>query len=97
LTKELAIFKSNKNHDKSEKIFRNRTVHWLSKQIPAFQKEVYERFSQKIFALCLRYVKETAAAEEVLIIGFMKIFDRIHQFQGKNAFAKNNQIQTFGE
>ncbi|EOZ93619.1 RNA polymerase ECF-type sigma factor [Indibacter alkaliphilus LW1] len=57
------------------------------KQIPAFQKEVYERFSPKMFALCLRYVKETAAAEDVLIIGFMKIFDRIHQFQGKGSFA----------
>ena len=50
---------------------------------PAIQKEVYERYSPKMYALCLRYVKETAAAEDVLIIGFMKVFDRIHQFMSK--------------
>ncbi len=51
------------------------------------QNAVYEKFSQKMFALCLRYVKESAAAEDVLIIGFMKIFDRIHQCKGPESFG----------
>lgn len=51
------------------------------------QHEVYERYASKMFALCLRYVKETAAAEDVLIIGFMKVFDRIHQFKGTGNFG----------
>jgi RNA polymerase sigma factor (sigma-70 family) len=54
---------------------------------PAIQKEVYERYSSKMYALCLRYVKETAAAEDVLIVGFMKVFDRIHQFKGTGNFG----------
>ncbi len=54
---------------------------------PSIQKAVYERFSTKMYALCLRYVKETAAAEDVLIIGFMKVFDRIHQFKGTGNFG----------
>ncbi|HSI77170.1 MAG TPA: sigma-70 family RNA polymerase sigma factor [Lunatimonas sp.] len=54
---------------------------------PASQKEVYERFSTKMYAVCLRYVKETAAAEDVLIVGFMKVFDRIHQFKGTGNFG----------
>ncbi|MCC5937113.1 MAG: sigma-70 family RNA polymerase sigma factor [Lunatimonas sp.] len=54
---------------------------------PAMQKAVYERFSAKMFAVCLRYVKDTAAAEDVLIIGFMKVFDRIHQFKGSGNFG----------
>lgn len=61
--------------------------HACQLNIPAAQKEVYERFSPKMYALCLRYVKETAAAEDVLIVGFMKIYERIHQFQGKGSFA----------
>lgn len=56
-------------------------------KIPSIQKEVYERFSKKMFSLCLRYVKEMAAAEDVLIIGFMKVFDRIHQFKGTGNFG----------
>lgn len=56
-------------------------------QISSIQKEVYERFYPKMFSLCLRYVKEMAAAEDVLIIGFMKVFDRIHQFKGTGNFG----------
>jgi RNA polymerase sigma-70 factor (ECF subfamily) len=40
-----------------------------------------------MYALCLRYVKETAAAEDVLIVGFMKIFDRIQQFKGTGSLG----------
>lgn len=54
---------------------------------PAIQKEVYERYFSKMYRLCLRYVKETAAAEDVMIIGFMKVFDRIHQFKGTGNFG----------
>lgn len=51
------------------------------------QKEVYERFHRGMFSLCLRYVKDTAEAEDILIIGFRKVFERIHQFQAKGSFA----------
>jgi RNA polymerase sigma-70 factor (ECF subfamily) len=40
-----------------------------------------------MYALCLRYVKETAAAEDVLIVGFMKVFDRIHQYKGTGSIG----------
>jgi RNA polymerase sigma factor (sigma-70 family) len=55
--------------------------------ISSIQKEVFERYSPKMYALCLRYVKETAAAEDVMIVGFMKVFERIHQFKGNGSFA----------
>jgi RNA polymerase sigma factor (sigma-70 family) len=58
----------------------------LSKD-PFIQKEVYERYAPKMYPLCLRYVKETAVAEDILIVGFMKVFERIHQFQGKGNFG----------
>ncbi|WP_373524033.1 RNA polymerase sigma factor [Aquiflexum sp.] len=54
---------------------------------PAMQKELYERYSPKMYALCLRYVQETATAEDILIVGFMKVFDRIHQFRGTGNFG----------
>ena len=56
-------------------------------QDPAIQNEVYAIYSGKMYALCLRYVKETAAAEDVLIVGFMKIFERIHQYKGTGSFG----------
>lgn len=54
---------------------------------PNIQKAVYNHYSPKMFSLCLRYIKERAAAEDVLIIGFMKVFDRIHQFKGTGSFG----------
>ncbi|MFC4870704.1 RNA polymerase sigma factor [Negadavirga shengliensis] len=54
---------------------------------PIAQKEVYERYSPKMYVLCFRYVKETATAEDILIIGFMKVFEKIHQFRETGSFA----------
>ncbi|MEX2592963.1 MAG: sigma-70 family RNA polymerase sigma factor [Anditalea sp.] len=54
---------------------------------PAMQKIVYEKYCANMFAMCLRHVKETAAAEDVVIIGFMKVFDRIHQFKGTGSLG----------
>lgn len=51
------------------------------------QKEVYERYAAKMHALCLRYIRDTAAAEDILITGFMKVFKRIHQFKGTGSFS----------
>lgn len=54
---------------------------------PSIQEAVYNRYSAQMYALCLRYVKESGAAEDILIIGFMKVFDRIHQFKGTGSFG----------
>lgn len=51
------------------------------------QNAVYEKYAGRMFALCLRYIKESAAAEDVLIVGFMKVFDRIHQCKGAESFG----------
>ncbi|WP_194778422.1 RNA polymerase sigma factor [Pararhodonellum marinum] len=53
----------------------------------SMQNAVYEKYASKMYALCLRYVKEAAIAEDVLIIGFMKVFDRIHQFKSTGSFG----------
>ena len=40
-----------------------------------------------MYAVCLRYVKETAAAEDILIVAFTKVFERIDQFKAKGSFG----------
>ncbi|EON76645.1 RNA polymerase ECF-type sigma factor [Lunatimonas lonarensis] len=54
---------------------------------PSAQRALYERYAPKMFGVCFRYIKETAAAEDILIIGFTKVFDRIHQFKGTGNFG----------
>jgi RNA polymerase sigma-70 factor (ECF subfamily) len=50
------------------------------------QKRLYETFSSKMYVLCCRYVKDSAASEDVLVTAFTKILDRIDQFKGEGSF-----------
>lgn len=44
-------------------------------------KLMYEHYADTMFRLCLRYLKNEHDAEDILINGFMKIFDNIKKFQ----------------
>jgi RNA polymerase sigma-70 factor (ECF subfamily) len=45
------------------------------------QRELYERYSRKMFAVCLRYVRQRMEAEDVLADSFMKVFTHIQNFK----------------
>lgn len=50
------------------------------------QKVVYERFSGKMMAVCMRYIANRSDAEEVMVDGFMRAFERIGQFREEGSF-----------
>lgn len=50
------------------------------------QQHLYESYCGKFFALCLRYIKDRDLAEDVMIEGFMKIFEKLPQFEEKGSF-----------
>src|SRR5579871_6574791 len=50
------------------------------------QKELYNRYSPKMLAVCYRYAHNREDAEDMLQEGFIKIFSQIHTFQNKGAF-----------
>ncbi len=49
------------------------------------QRELYEAYAGKFLSLCLRYVKNSVVAEDVMIEGFMKIFEKLPQYEGKGS------------
>jgi RNA polymerase sigma factor (sigma-70 family) len=49
------------------------------------QKYLYDTFSPKMYPLCCRYVKDPDDAEDVLVISFSHILDRIGQFRGEGS------------
>lgn len=66
------------------------------------QEQLYRLFSSKLFAICLKYSRNYAEAEDNLQDGFLIIFDKIHQFNFKGSFegwAKrimiNNVLQQY--
>src|SRR5690606_22536760 len=50
------------------------------------QRELYERFSPKMLAVCRQYVTDIHNAEDVLVQGFIKVFKNIDQFSGTGSF-----------
>ncbi|RYF59300.1 MAG: sigma-70 family RNA polymerase sigma factor [Cytophagaceae bacterium] len=50
------------------------------------QKIVYERYANRMMAICLRYVANQADAEDVLIESFMRVFERVNQFRNEGSF-----------
>lgn len=46
------------------------------------QKQFFERYKGKMFALCLRYANSREDAEDILQEGFVKVFRDLHQYTG---------------
>ncbi len=47
---------------------------------------LYEKYSKKIFGVCLRYAKNTTDAEDILQEGFIKVFKYLKDYSGKGSF-----------
>jgi RNA polymerase sigma factor (sigma-70 family) len=50
------------------------------------QRELYDMFKTKMFGICLRYAGNFEDAQDILQEGFIKVYDKIHQFAFKGAF-----------
>jgi len=54
--------------------------------LPVAQRELYNRFSPKMLAVCYRFAHNREDAEDMLQEAFIKVFSQIHTFQNKGAF-----------
>src|SRR5690349_7685080 len=50
------------------------------------QYELYERFSAKMYGVCLRYAANSEEAEDILQEGFIKVFRKIDSYRGDGSF-----------
>jgi len=50
------------------------------------QKALYDKYSSRMLAVCLRYVGDIEDARDVLQEGFIKLFSNIHQYIGEGQF-----------
>ena len=50
------------------------------------QKALFEQYSPKMLAVCVRYIKDLASAEDVLLLAFMKVFENLDKFEAKGSF-----------
>jgi RNA polymerase sigma factor (sigma-70 family) len=50
------------------------------------QKSLFDRYAPRMLALCKRYVKDRDEAEDIMITGFAKAFERLGQFREEGSF-----------
>ncbi len=51
------------------------------------QKILYDTYSPVMLGICVRYSNDVPEAEDILQEGFLKIFQNIHEFEGKGHFV----------
>jgi RNA polymerase sigma factor (sigma-70 family) len=70
-------------------IYRAKENDWIEgckRQNREAQRTMYEFYSGKMYTLCCRYIKDKMEAEDVLVVAFTKIFERIDQYKGEGNF-----------
>ncbi|MDR1725005.1 MAG: RNA polymerase sigma factor [Bacteroidales bacterium] len=64
----------------------NEIIEGCKKQKPMSQKALYDKYSSKMFAVCLRYARNKTDAEDIFQDAFIKVFDVIKQFNFIGSF-----------
>ncbi len=50
------------------------------------QKALFDKYYPVMMGICLRYAKSRAEAEDILLMGFSRIYKKMKQFGGKGSF-----------
>ena len=50
------------------------------------QHEMFELFAPKMLSVCRQYLKSTDRAEEVMLMGFMKVFKNLNSYKSEGSF-----------
>ena len=53
---------------------------------PLAQRNLYDKYSRKMMAVCMRYADSREEAQDILQDGFVKVFEKISTFQGQGSF-----------
>jgi RNA polymerase sigma factor (sigma-70 family) len=61
-------------------------VHGCLKNDTTAQRELYNRYSPKMLAVCYRFAHNRDDAEDMLQEGFIKVFKQLHTFENRGAF-----------
>ena len=50
------------------------------------QRLLYEKFAPKMLSVCRQYIKDLHFAEDVMVSGFIKVFNKLNTFRFKGSF-----------
>ena len=50
------------------------------------QKALYDKYSGRMMAVCLRYMKDTEDARDLMQEGFIKLYTNLNKYSGEGSF-----------
>ncbi|MGB7395507.1 MAG: RNA polymerase sigma factor [Pricia sp.] len=50
------------------------------------QRRLYEKYAPKMLGVCRRYIKDLQFAEDVMVTGFVKVFNHLDSFRHEGSF-----------
>ncbi len=71
---------------RNQNVFESDLINGCINKDRRMQEMLYQRFSPKMYAVCLRYCKDPEDAQDVLQDGFVKIFRSLHNYRGDGSF-----------
>ncbi len=70
-------------------IYRAKETEWIEgckRHDARAQESLYAHYSGRMYALCCRYVPSKMEAEDILVVAFTKVFEKIDQFKADGSF-----------
>lgn len=52
---------------------------------PLAQKQLFDSFSRKMMGVCIRYSQDQEEAQDVLQMGFIKVFEKLHMYSSEGS------------
>jgi RNA polymerase sigma-70 factor (ECF subfamily) len=70
-----------------EKLNEAQAIERVQAGDPAVFEDLYRLHNRRVYALCLRMVKDTTEAEDLTQETFLLVFRKLHTFRGESAFS----------
>lgn len=77
---------NHQNKETVEQSFERQVIEACIKGDRVAQKKLYDLLAQRMFAVCLRYMGNRDAAEDILQDGFVTLFSKLSSYSGEGAF-----------
>ncbi len=74
------------NIQRYQKYNMEKLIEGCIKGNPKARREIFRRYRSVLLGICLRYSRDKSEAEDVLLEGFMQIYQKIGSYAGKGSF-----------
>ena len=81
------VFKSKNSNQKNEILLQHQIIEECKQNNRKAQLKLYNQYSEGMYFVALRFLRDSYEAEEAMQEGFIRAFTKLHQFDGEVTFG----------